>query len=45
MYGDLGLWIVPYVLVVAIGATVLASIYPAWFAARTDPATALRTAQ
>ncbi len=45
IYGDLGLWIVPWVVAVAIGATVLASLYPAWFAARTDPAVALRVAQ
>ncbi len=45
LYGDFGPWIVAYVLVVAIGATVLASLYPAWFAARTDPAVALRVAQ
>ena len=45
IYGDLGVWIVPYVLVVAVGATVAASLYPALFAARTDPATALRVAQ
>jgi ABC-type lipoprotein release transport system permease subunit len=45
IYGDLGPWIVPWVLIVALGATVLASLYPAWFAARTDPAVALRVAQ
>ncbi len=45
IYGDLGPWILPYVLVVALGATALASLYPAWFAARTDPAVALRVAQ
>ncbi len=45
IYGDLGPWIVPYVLAVALGATALASLYPAWFAARTDPAVALRVAQ
>ena len=44
-YGDFGLWIVPYVFIVAIGATVLASLYPAWHAMRTDPATVLRVAQ
>ena len=43
--GDFGLWILPYVFIVAIGATVLASLYPAWYAARTDPAVALRVAQ
>jgi ABC-type lipoprotein release transport system permease subunit len=45
IYGDLGMWIVPWVLAVAIGATALASLYPAWYAARTDPAVALRVAQ
>jgi ABC-type lipoprotein release transport system permease subunit len=44
-YGDFGLWIVPYVFIVAIGATVLASLYPAWHAMRTDPAAVLRVAQ
>jgi ABC-type lipoprotein release transport system permease subunit len=45
IYGDLGAWVAPYVLVIAVGATMLASLYPAWFAARTDPAAALRVAQ
>lgn len=45
IYGDVGWWIVTYVALVAVGATMLASLYPAWFAARTDPATALRVAQ
>lgn len=45
LYGSFGVWIVFYVTAVAIGATVLASLYPAWFAARTDPAVALRVAQ
>jgi ABC-type lipoprotein release transport system permease subunit len=45
IYGDLGPWVVPWVLTVALGATVVASLYPAWFAARTDPAVALRVAQ
>ena len=45
IFGDFGLWIVPYVVMVAVGATVAASIYPAWYAARTDPAVALRVAQ
>lgn len=43
-HADLGLWVVPYALVLAVAATVLASIYPAWFAARTDPAVSLRAA-
>lgn len=37
-----GLWVVPTALGLALVATVLASLYPAWFAARTDPALALR---
>jgi ABC-type lipoprotein release transport system permease subunit len=45
IYLDLGPWALGYVLVIAIGATLVASLYPAWFAARTDPATALRVAQ
>jgi ABC-type lipoprotein release transport system permease subunit len=45
IFGDFGMWIVPYVFLVAIGATVGASLYPAWYAARTDPAVALRVAQ
>jgi ABC-type lipoprotein release transport system permease subunit len=36
---------VTYVFVVAMGATMVASLYPAWYAARTDPAVALRVAQ
>lgn len=45
IYADVGPWMVPFVAAVAFGATVLASLYPAWFAARTDPAVALRVAQ
>ena len=44
IYGDFGSWMGWYVFVVAIVVTVLASLYPAWFAARTDPADALRVA-
>jgi ABC-type lipoprotein release transport system permease subunit len=44
IYGDLGSWTAWYVLTVAIPVTVLASLYPAWFAARTNPADALRVA-
>jgi ABC-type lipoprotein release transport system permease subunit len=45
IYGDFGAWMIPYVLLIAFGATLAASLYPAWFAARTDPAVALRVAQ
>jgi lipoprotein-releasing system permease protein len=44
LYGDVGPWIASYVAAVALGATVAASLYPAVFAARTDPASALRAA-
>jgi len=45
IHGDFGPWLFVETLVVAVGSTVLASLYPAWFAARTDPAQALRLAQ
>jgi ABC-type lipoprotein release transport system permease subunit len=45
IYGDFGWWIAGYICAVSLGATVLASLYPAWFASRTDPAVALRVAQ
>ena len=45
LFVDFGWWVLPFVLAVAIGATTLASLYPASFAARTDPAVALRVAQ
>jgi len=45
LYVDAGWWVVPYALAIALGATVVASLYPAAFAARTDPAVALRVAQ
>ena len=42
MYGSFGTWIVWYALTVSLTATSLATIYPAWFATRTNPADALR---
>ena len=44
IYGDAGAWTTWYVLMVAILVTVTASLYPAWFASRTNPADALRVA-
>jgi ABC-type lipoprotein release transport system permease subunit len=44
IYGDIGAWTGWYVLTVAIVVTVIASLYPAWFASRTNPADALRVA-
>jgi ABC-type lipoprotein release transport system permease subunit len=45
LFVDAGWWIVPYAFAIAVGATIVASLYPATFAARTDPAVALRVAQ
>jgi ABC-type lipoprotein release transport system permease subunit len=44
IYGDLGAWTAWYVFGVAIVVTVVASLYPTWFASRTNPADALRVA-
>ena len=44
IYGDFGVWTAWYVVTVAIVVTVIASLYPAWFASRTNPADALRVA-
>ncbi|MBN1124975.1 MAG: ABC transporter permease [Sedimentisphaerales bacterium] len=44
-YGDFGWWLVPLSFVLALVATSLSSLYPAWYAARTDPAGALRVEQ
>ncbi len=43
IYGDFGLWLVWYALIIAEVATIGASVYPAWMAVRIDPADALRT--
>jgi len=37
-----GLWVLPVAVGLSMTATVLASLYPAWFASHTDPANALR---
>ena len=41
-YGDFGWWLVPLSFVLAITATILSSLYPAWYASKTDPAVTLR---
>jgi ABC-type lipoprotein release transport system permease subunit len=41
MYSDMGPWMIPYALLVALVATLLASLYPAWIATRTNPTSAL----
>jgi len=43
--GDFGWWLIPLAFELALSATVLSSLYPAWFAIRTNPAEALRVEQ
>lgn len=45
LYSDFGWWLVPLALALSLGATMLSSLYPAWYAVRTDPAEALRVDQ
>ena len=45
IYGDMGWWLLPMAVGLSLVATVLSSLYPAWYALRTDPATALRVEQ
>lgn len=40
--GDFGWWLIPLAFELALAATLLSSLYPAWFAIRTDLASALR---
>ena len=42
IYGSFDWWLVPMAFVLALGATMLSAVYPAWYARRTDPAEALR---
>ena len=45
MYADMGLWLLPYAAGLSVAATLLASIYPAWFAVRIEPAAHFRLEQ
>lgn len=45
IYGVFGWWLVPVALGISLLATLLSSIYPAWYAAGVDPADALRVDQ
>jgi ABC-type lipoprotein release transport system permease subunit len=40
-YSDMGLWMIPHALILALASTLVASIYPAWYALRTNPTSAL----
>lgn len=44
MHAQVGAWMVAYVLELAMVASLLGAVYPAFYAARTDPANALRSA-
>lgn len=44
IYGDAGAWTASYVLTAAMLVTVVASLYPAWCASKTNPADTLRVA-
>jgi len=41
VYADMGVWMLPYTAAVALLSAVLASFYPAWYAMKTDPTSAL----
>lgn len=41
-YPSFGFWVLPTALMLSLIATIVASLYPAWFASRTNPAEALR---
>jgi ABC-type lipoprotein release transport system permease subunit len=40
-YSDMGLWMIPYALLIALAAVFIATLYPAWIAIRTNPTSAL----
>jgi ABC-type lipoprotein release transport system permease subunit len=40
-YSDMGPWMIPYALLIALAAVFVATIYPAWIAIRTNPTSAL----
>lgn len=41
MYSDMGPWMIPYAILVSVVSTLIAVLYPAWVAIKTDPASAL----
>jgi ABC-type lipoprotein release transport system permease subunit len=45
IHGDFGWWLVPLASGLALSSALLSTVYPAWYAWRTDPATALRVEQ
>ncbi len=45
LYADMGWWLVSYAFGLALASTIIASLYPAWFAVRIEPTSALRVVQ
>jgi ABC-type lipoprotein release transport system permease subunit len=41
MYSDMGLWMIPHALLIALISTLIAALYPAWYAVKIDPTSAL----
>ncbi len=41
MYSDMGAWMIPHAFVIGLISMLIAGIYPAWFALRIDPTSAL----
>ena len=41
MYSDMGLWMIPHALLIALISTLVAALYPAWYAVKIDPTSAL----
>ena len=42
VFGDFGPWLIAYAFAISLCSTLIASLYPAWLAVRSDPAGALR---
>ncbi|MCD4690472.1 ABC transporter permease, partial [bacterium] len=41
MYSDMGMWMIPHAFLIGLVSMLIAGIYPAWFALRIDPTSAL----
>jgi len=41
-FGDFGWWLLPLSFILSLSSTILSSLYPAWYASRTNPAVTLR---
>jgi ABC-type lipoprotein release transport system permease subunit len=41
IYADMGMWLIPLAFAVALFSTLVAGLYPAWYALRTNPTSAL----